>query len=101
MKAHSITLAAPLLLSLACAREAETPTPSPPPPAPAAPRPHARHGPGRHANAVLRGRNIPALETVRLLVDFRPRDGAAGAWMLHCHILEHAERGMMAEVRVR
>lgn len=42
--------------------------------------------------------NIPSQTTVRLLVDFRARDGAAGSWMYHCHILEHAEGGMMAEV---
>ena len=25
----------------------------------------------------------------------------AGEWMLHCHILEHAERGMMGELEVK
>lgn len=42
--------------------------------------------------------NIPAKATVRLLVDFAPRSGAAGSWMYHCHILEHAEGGMMGEL---
>ncbi len=27
--------------------------------------------------------------------------GATGRWMYHCHILEHAERGMMGELEVR
>ena len=45
--------------------------------------------------------NIPGLETVDLIVDFAARDGATGDWMYHCHILEHAEGGMMGEVRVR
>ena len=27
-------------------------------------------------------------------------EGFAGAWMFHCHILEHAERGMMSMVMV-
>jgi FtsP/CotA-like multicopper oxidase with cupredoxin domain len=31
---------------------------------------------------------------VRLAV----RYGEAGTWMYHCHILEHAERGMMGEL---
>ena len=26
------------------------------------------------------------------------RYGGAGTWMFHCHILEHAERGMMGEL---
>lgn len=45
--------------------------------------------------------NIPGRSTVDLLVDFARRAGAAGDWMYHCHILEHAEGGMMGEVRVR
>ena len=32
--------------------------------------------------------------TLRLAV----RYGSAGRWMFHCHILEHAERGMMGEL---
>lgn len=38
--------------------------------------------------------NIPMRKTVRLAV----RYGEAGTWMYHCHILEHAERGMMGEL---
>ncbi len=45
--------------------------------------------------------NIPALSTVELVVDFATHEGAAGEWLYHCHILEHAEGGMMGEVRVR
>lgn len=41
--------------------------------------------------------NIGAMQTVTLRV---PLDGHPGAWMFHCHILEHAERGMMGELDV-
>jgi FtsP/CotA-like multicopper oxidase with cupredoxin domain len=45
--------------------------------------------------------NIPAQSVVELIVDFAARaDGAAGDWLYHCHILEHAEGGMMGEVHV-
>jgi FtsP/CotA-like multicopper oxidase with cupredoxin domain len=40
--------------------------------------------------------NVPQESTVRFAVRF----GAAGRWMYHCHILEHAERGMMGELEV-
>jgi FtsP/CotA-like multicopper oxidase with cupredoxin domain len=41
--------------------------------------------------------NIPAEKTVK----FRVRlEDNAGTWMFHCHILEHAERGMMGELEV-
>ena len=40
--------------------------------------------------------NVPQLKTVRFAVRF----GAPGRWMYHCHILEHAERGMMGELEV-
>ncbi|MCK6547023.1 multicopper oxidase family protein [Myxococcota bacterium] len=42
--------------------------------------------------------NIPANETVRIRV---PLEDHAGRWMFHCHILEHAERGMAGELEVR
>lgn len=45
--------------------------------------------------------NIPADQTVRLRMVFDDREGAAGNWLYHCHILEHAERGMLAELRVQ
>lgn len=40
--------------------------------------------------------NIPQHQTARLAV----RYGALGMWMFHCHILEHAERGMMGVLMV-
>jgi FtsP/CotA-like multicopper oxidase with cupredoxin domain len=40
--------------------------------------------------------NVPQLQTVRFAV----RLDAPGRWMYHCHILEHAERGMMGELEV-
>ena len=40
--------------------------------------------------------NVPQQKTVRFAVRF----GAPGRWMYHCHILEHAERGMMGELEV-
>ena len=39
--------------------------------------------------------NVPQRETVRFAVRY-----ASGRWMYHCHILEHAERGMMGELDV-
>ena len=41
--------------------------------------------------------NIPANSTVTLTVNL---DGFPGRWMYHCHILGHAERGMMGELEV-
>ena len=38
--------------------------------------------------------NVPQSATVRFAVKYGP----AGRWMFHCHILEHAERGMMGEL---
>jgi FtsP/CotA-like multicopper oxidase with cupredoxin domain len=40
--------------------------------------------------------NVPQHSTVWFAVRFE----AAGRWMYHCHILEHAERGMMGELAV-
>jgi FtsP/CotA-like multicopper oxidase with cupredoxin domain len=34
--------------------------------------------------------------TVRIATDF----SNPGTWMVHCHIFEHAERGMMTTVEV-
>ena len=40
--------------------------------------------------------SVPADKTVRVLVRFdRP-----GSWMFHCHILDHAEAGLMSTVDV-
>jgi multicopper oxidase len=36
--------------------------------------------------------NIPFNETVRVIVRF---DDRPGSWMVHCHILDHAEGGLM------
>jgi len=41
--------------------------------------------------------NIKGKETVRLAVRF---DGYASRWLYHCHILEHAENGMMGELDI-
>jgi FtsP/CotA-like multicopper oxidase with cupredoxin domain len=41
--------------------------------------------------------NVPMKSTVRLLVHF---DERPGEWMIHCHILDHAEGGLMGTVRV-
>jgi FtsP/CotA-like multicopper oxidase with cupredoxin domain len=40
--------------------------------------------------------NIPKKSTARLAI----RYGESGRWMFHCHILEHAERGMMGELEL-
>lgn len=41
--------------------------------------------------------NIPMKTTMRLLIDFNERPGE---WMFHCHILDHAEGGLMGTVLV-
>jgi FtsP/CotA-like multicopper oxidase with cupredoxin domain len=41
--------------------------------------------------------NIPVKSTVRLLVEF---DERPGMWMYHCHILDHADVGMMGHLHV-
>jgi FtsP/CotA-like multicopper oxidase with cupredoxin domain len=41
--------------------------------------------------------NVPMKSTVRLLVNF---DERPGAWMFHCHILDHADGGLMGTVLV-
>ncbi len=40
--------------------------------------------------------NVPQKSTLEFVVQY----GAAGRWMYHCHILEHAERGMMGELEI-
>ena len=45
--------------------------------------------------------DVPGDSTVVIEPDFDDRDGAAGTWMYHCHILGHAEGGMMGEVTTR
>jgi FtsP/CotA-like multicopper oxidase with cupredoxin domain len=41
--------------------------------------------------------NVPMKSTVRLLVTF---DERPGTWMFHCHILDHADGGLMGTVHV-
>jgi len=41
--------------------------------------------------------NVPMKTTVRLLVTF---DERPGEWMIHCHILDHADGGLMGTVLV-
>jgi FtsP/CotA-like multicopper oxidase with cupredoxin domain len=41
--------------------------------------------------------NVPMKSTVRVLVHF---DERPGEWMIHCHILDHAEGGLMGTVMV-
>jgi FtsP/CotA-like multicopper oxidase with cupredoxin domain len=41
--------------------------------------------------------NVPMKTTVRLVVTF---DERPGEWMFHCHILDHADGGLMGTVRV-
>ena len=39
--------------------------------------------------------NVPMKTTLRVLIDF---DERPGEWMFHCHILDHAEGGLMGTV---
>ena len=41
--------------------------------------------------------NVPMKSTARLLVTF---DERPGTWMFHCHILDHADGGLMGTVHV-
>jgi FtsP/CotA-like multicopper oxidase with cupredoxin domain len=41
--------------------------------------------------------NLPPLTTRRLLVRY---DDRPGAWMFHCHILDHAQAGMMGIIHL-
>ena len=40
--------------------------------------------------------NVPQQQVLRFAVEY----GEPGTWMYHCHILEHAERGMMGELKI-
>ncbi len=42
--------------------------------------------------------NVPVDGVLRLLVDFNERPGM---WMFHCHILDHADAGMMGMVELQ
>lgn len=41
--------------------------------------------------------NVPAHQTLKLAVSFADRPGT---WMFHCHILDHADMGMMGLLMV-
>jgi FtsP/CotA-like multicopper oxidase with cupredoxin domain len=41
--------------------------------------------------------NLPAKSSMRIAIRF---DDRPGVWMVHCHILDHADGGMMAHLRV-
>ena len=41
--------------------------------------------------------NVPVKSTVRIAVRF---DDRPGMWMFHCHILDHADVGMMGHIHV-
>jgi len=41
--------------------------------------------------------NVPLKQSVRVIVTF---DERPGTWMIHCHILDHAEGGLMGVVQV-
>ena len=41
--------------------------------------------------------NVPVNSTVKIAIDF---DERPGMWMYHCHILDHAEVGMMGHLHV-
>jgi FtsP/CotA-like multicopper oxidase with cupredoxin domain len=41
--------------------------------------------------------NVPLEDTLRLIVRF---DDRAGSWMFHCHILDHADGGLMGMVEL-
>jgi FtsP/CotA-like multicopper oxidase with cupredoxin domain len=44
--------------------------------------------------------DVPFNKTVRFIVRWDDRPGAAGMWMFHCHILDHAEGGLMGMVEL-
>jgi FtsP/CotA-like multicopper oxidase with cupredoxin domain len=44
--------------------------------------------------------DVPFKKTVRLIVRWDDRPGASGMWMFHCHILDHAEGGLMGMVEL-
>jgi FtsP/CotA-like multicopper oxidase with cupredoxin domain len=41
--------------------------------------------------------NVPVKSQLRIAIDF---DERPGLWMFHCHILDHAEVGMMGHLQV-
>lgn len=57
----------------------------------------ARNGVPEAARSWEDTANLPGHE--RLRIAFRP-DDRPGMWMFHCHILEHVDHGMMADLMV-
>src|SRR5262249_14153970 len=45
--------------------------------------------------------DVPFGETVRFIVRYDDRPGASGMWMVHCHVLDHAEGGLMTMVELK
>jgi FtsP/CotA-like multicopper oxidase with cupredoxin domain len=41
--------------------------------------------------------NVPFKESVKIVVRF---DDRPGSWMYHCHVLDHAEGGLMSVVQL-
>jgi FtsP/CotA-like multicopper oxidase with cupredoxin domain len=41
--------------------------------------------------------NVPVNSSIRVAITF---DERPGIWMYHCHILDHADAGMMGHVHV-
>jgi FtsP/CotA-like multicopper oxidase with cupredoxin domain len=56
------------------------------------------NGAPRHPIAWKDTVDVPFKRTVRVAVRFD--DDRAGAWMYHCHVLDHADGGLMGYVRV-
>jgi FtsP/CotA-like multicopper oxidase with cupredoxin domain len=44
--------------------------------------------------------DVPYQKTLRIIVRYDDRPGAEGLWMFHCHILDHAEGGLMGMVEI-
>ena len=68
--------------------------------------PHAMHLHGMHFREILPEGGFGALRDTVTLFRGEAREivfkaGNPGDWMLHCHMLSHAESGMMTWVRVR
>jgi FtsP/CotA-like multicopper oxidase with cupredoxin domain len=67
--------------------------------------PHAMHLHGTHFREVMAGGNLGPLRDTLLMGRGERREIAfvadnPGDWLLHCHMLSHAEAGMMTWVRV-
>jgi FtsP/CotA-like multicopper oxidase with cupredoxin domain len=44
--------------------------------------------------------DVPYQKTLRIIVRYDDRPGVEGLWMFHCHILDHAEGGLMGMVEI-